>query len=115
MASKKFSPKKFETEIVLPTIEDIQKLMAVKGGEYSGTLDRLANFRRTAEEAGVTKEQALLTFARKHWDAIATYVRDQATGTRRQRSEKMEGRVDDLIVYLLLFKAMLAEGPDSDE
>ncbi len=115
MASKKFSPKKFETEVVAPTLEEINKLMTVKGAEYSGVLDRLANFRKGAEDCGVTKETILLIYMNKHYDAIKTAIKDIQSGTSRKRSEPRSGRVDDMIVYLLLFKAMLVEGPDDAE
>lgn len=38
-----------------------------------------------------------------------TYIRDVQTGTKRERLESIEGRIDDLIVYLLLFKGMVKE------
>ena len=45
----------------------------------------------------------------KHWDALSQYVRDIGNGTRRVLSEPIESRIDDLILYLCLFKAMLRE------
>ena len=42
-------------------------------------------------------------------DAVATFVRDEAAGTTRPRSESIEGRLDDLINYCLLAKAMIIE------
>jgi hypothetical protein len=48
-------------------------------------------------------------YAGKHWDAISQYIKDIQTGKERHRLESLSGRADDLIVYLLLFKAMLME------
>jgi hypothetical protein len=48
-------------------------------------------------------------YAGKHWDALSQYIRDIGNGTRRVLSEPIESRIDDLIVYLCLFKAMLRE------
>ena len=110
---KKFSPKRFHA-LVDASYAEVRKLIAIKGGEYSGTEDSLANFRRAALNSGVNKETALFIYMSKHYDSIATYVRDLQTGETRPRSESMKGRVHDLIVYLLLFEAMLEEGPDSD-
>jgi hypothetical protein len=91
------------------TFSRIRALAALKGGEYSGDLDRLANFRQGAEDQGLLPEQVWRVYAGKHWDAIGTYIRDLAQGVTRLRLEGLEGRADDLIVYLILFKAMLEE------
>lgn len=114
MSTKRYSPKKFD-ELFATTMDELKKLAQVKGGEYSGDADRLANFRRVAANAGITKETALFTYMSKHWDAISTYVRDNQLGVKRVRSEKMAGRVHDLMVYSLLLLAMLEEGTDGDE
>ena len=95
--------------LVEDTFREIKQLVQVKGGEYSGDVDRLANFRRNAEDQGLQMEAVWRTYAGKHWDALTQYVKDLNTGKQRQRSESLGGRVDDLIVYLLLFKAMLRE------
>lgn len=91
------------------TLETIKHLAAVKGGEYAPAADRLANFRRNGAKFGVPSELVWGIYAGKHFDAIATYIGDIVSGTHRPRSEPIEGRADDLIVYLILFKAMLEE------
>lgn len=96
-------------QLVERTFDEVRKLGALKGGEYSGDEDRLANFRRNAADIGVTKETVWRVYAAKHWDAIGQYIRDLTAGKERTRLESLAGRADDLIVYLLLFKAMLAE------
>ena len=45
----------------------------------------------------------------KHHDAVMTFCRDLVTDTKRDRLEPISGRVDDMIVSLILFKAMLVE------
>lgn len=97
-------------ELLDETFEEIRKLGALKGGEYSGDTDRLANFRRNGAALGLPMETVWAVYAGKHWDAIMQYIRDQREGVERQRLEPIEGRVDDLLVYLLLLKAMLEEG-----
>ena len=91
------------------TIAQIKHLALAKGGEYSGDDDRLANFRRNAAALGLSMEHVWAVYAAKHWDAIMQFVQDLSTGKVRQRSEPLEGRADDLIVYLILLKAMLEE------
>lgn len=97
------------TKLVDETWGELTSLLHVKGGEYSGYDDRLANFKRSALDAGTTPLQALLIFMGKHYDAVKTYIRDDAAGNIRPASEPIDGRVHDLINYLLLFKAMLVE------
>ena len=96
-------------KLVEQTISEIKKLSTLKGGEYAGDSDRLANFRRNAEALGLTMEQVWAVYAAKHWDAIMQYVKDLGTGTDRTRLESITGRADDLIVYLILFKAIHEE------
>jgi hypothetical protein len=95
--------------IIEATIANIKSLSLLKGGEYAGDVDRLANFRRNAANLDVPMETVWAVYAAKHWDAINQYVKDVASGKVRPRSEGISGRADDLIVYLILFKAMCDE------
>lgn len=95
--------------VVAETIQGIQKLLTVKGGEYAGSTDRLANFKRGAELTGCTPLQCLFVYMSKHYDAVATYVKDSAAGVERERSEPISGRLDDLINYCILAKALVQE------
>lgn len=96
-------------ELLEETFAEIRKLSIVKGGEYAGDKDRLANFRRNAKALGLSMEQVWAVYAGKHWDAIQQFVQDIATGHERTRAESITGRADDLIVYLILFKAICDE------
>jgi hypothetical protein len=96
-------------ELVKETLKKILELGVKKGGEYAGDEDRLANFRRNAERWGMTMEQCWGVYVSKHYDAVQQYVQDLARGKTRERMEPLSGRVDDIIVYMLLFKAMLDE------
>jgi hypothetical protein len=91
------------------TIGQIQSLSTLKGGEYAGDSDRLANFRRNAAALGLSMEQVWAVYSAKHWDALMQYIKDLGEGKTRERLEGLAGRADDLIVYLILFKAMLQE------
>lgn len=106
--SQYFSPERY-AEIVHETFLTVERLSKLKGGEYAGDADRLANFRRNAEAAETTMELIWRIYAAKHWDAIMQYEKDIRQGRTRQRAESIEGRVDDMIVYLLLFKCMIEE------
>lgn len=95
--------------LVEETVANLKRLGQLKGGEYAGDNDRLANFRRNAEAIGVPMETIWAVYAAKHWDAVMQYVKDLQTGKTRARLEPLAGRLDDIIVYCTLFKAMLEE------
>ena len=95
--------------LVAETFETVKRLSKLKGGEYAGDDDRLANFRRNAADLDLPMETIWRIYAAKHWDAVGQYIRDLQTGKTRERLEPLAGRLDDLIVYCLLFKAMLDE------
>lgn len=97
------------TQLLEETFLEITKLAALKGAEYSGDEDRLANFRRNAADLGVPMEVIWRVYTAKHWDAVGQYIRDLQNGVERSRLETLASRCDDIIVYMLLFKAMLEE------
>jgi hypothetical protein len=103
-----FSHIEFE-RLVKDTFETVMELGKLKGGEYSGDTDRLLNFRRNGADLELPKETIWRVYAAKHWDALGQYIKDLQHNRTRPRLESLEGRCDDLIVYLLLFKAMLRE------
>jgi hypothetical protein len=103
-----FSQQEYDS-LMEETFAKLKMLGELKGGEYAAEIDRLDNFRRNGRDCGVTMETCWRIYAGKHWDAITTYIRDIQTGKQRNRLEALEGRADDLMVYLLLFKCMVRE------
>lgn len=99
--------------LVEQTVATIHKLSALKGGEYAGDDDRLANFRRNAAALGLPMETIWAIYCAKHWDAVMQYVKDLNSGKDRVRLEPISGRLDDIIVYCILFKAMIDERNDN--
>jgi hypothetical protein len=95
--------------LVSATVKSTADLLVVKGGEYAGDGDRLANFKRGAALTGCTPLQVAFIYASKHYDGIASFVKTSAAGTPRPSSEPIEGRFDDLINYCLLMKALVVE------
>lgn len=96
--------------VVQETITSTAKLLLLKGEEYAGSEDRLANFKRGAALTGTTPLQVAFIYASKHYDAISTYIRKDAQAQVQQLSEPIEGRLDDLINYCILMKAIIVEG-----
>jgi len=96
-------------KLVESTLQSCRNLLITKGFEYAGRIDRLANFKRGANLTRCTPLQVALIYLSKHYDALATYIEDSASGRGRARSEPIEGRLDDLINYCLLMKALIIE------
>lgn len=95
--------------LVESTVKVTADLLVVKGGEYAGSEDRLANFKRGAALVGCTPLQTALIYLSKHYDSVCTYIRDDAAGTDRPRSEPITGRLDDIINYCFLIKGLVIE------
>jgi len=95
--------------LVAETVAKLTELGRLKGGEYAGDDDRLANFRRNGAKLGLPMEAIWHTYTAKHWDAVEQYIKDLIAGKTRRRMEPLSGRLDDIIVYCILFKAMLIE------
>lgn len=91
------------------TMARMNQLLIVKGGEYAGSFDRLGNFKRGRERTGASPMQTLWIYAAKHIDSIETFIKDDASGKSRPRSEPIEGRVHDLMNYCLLLLAIIQE------
>lgn len=102
------------TQLVDETIKSTGALLISKGAEYAGSADRLANFKRGAALTGATPLQVAFVYASKHYDSLANFVRNEAAGKDRQKlSEPIEGRLDDLINYCILMKAIIKENSDA--
>lgn len=100
------------------TYDRMVELTATKGEEYANNTpigegitslqfnaeDQHANFKRLAEELGMTPEQVLSVYLTKHLDAIKSYLKHG-----RVFSEPIEGRIDDAILYLILLKGLTIE------
>ena len=84
--------------------QEVKDLNLKKGNDYAGNEDVLKNFKVNAERIGITKEVVWAIYFNKHYDALMTFIKDGEL-----KSEPVEGRVLDMIVYLCLFYGMLCE------
>jgi hypothetical protein len=99
-------------EVLKITSENTLQLLKVKGAEYTNNADRLANFKRASKAIGITSLQAAFIYASKHFDSIASFVKNDASGMEQILSEPIEGRFYDLINYCHLMLAILHERKD---
>lgn len=94
--------------------EEIQRdtvdILVLKGREYAGSADRLANFKRNAALSGVDPLTVLHVYMAKHWDSFSTFVRDTQKGEVPELSEPIRGRLYDLINYAVLAIALIEDG-----
>ena len=97
------------TTLVEKTVRDTSALLISKGQEYAGSADRLANFKRGANLTGTTPLQCCFIYMSKHYDALSTYIKKDASGFDQHLSEPIEGRIDDLINYCFLMKGLIQE------
>ena len=86
------------------------EVMRRKGHDYrqGHDDDLLHNFRTVADSVGIPMEKVWFTYFFKHYAALATYIREGG----QSESEPIEGRIQDLIVYLVLFYRMVQEAKD---
>lgn len=89
------------------TFGAVVKLRESKGLEYSGLDDALLNFKRNATDCHCDPILIWRIYAGKHWDSLSTFVKDVNAGNERITSEPIEGRIDDLITYLILLKGLI--------
>lgn len=92
-------------EIVARRDELKGKVSTAKGKEYSGPTDRLHNFKRIAEFARVSPEQACLVLMGKHVISIVDHVVYGLPITQEWIDEK----VGDTGVYTNLLEALFVE------
>lgn len=84
------------------------KLLLMKGIAYSGNSDAFENFKRNGEKLGLTKYQIWAVYCSKHLDAIFNAIKANPLEPV-DKSEGLQGRIDDAINYLELFSGMLKE------
>lgn len=83
-------------------VDEIRGLREAGQREYAGGENAFGNFVRLAVETDSTPEKVLWTYAMKHKDGIAAHIR----GHQSQR-EPVEGRINDLILYLIILRGMV--------
>lgn len=90
--------------------EETVGLLESKGHEYAGSHDRLANFKRGAEDLGIKPTSILWVYFKKHIDSLSTFVRTIEQGGTPRLSEPIEGRINDAINYLILLRGLIEDG-----
>jgi len=83
-------------------------ITTAKGKDYTkGSEDVLRNFKETGTDLGLSPEKVWGIFAKKHFDAIMSYIKHGG----QSESEPIAERIKDLLNYLVLLYAILNEQP----
>lgn len=82
----------------------IVEINKTKGHDYAGDQDALANFKAGAARLGLTPVQVWGVYASKHWSAIETFIKEGDV-----KSEPIEGRIQDAILYLFLLMGLIQD------
>lgn len=97
--------KKDIAEIMAATFTRLDKLREQGQAEYAHDDENgLRNFEALASDLNINREQVLWIYMKKHLDGILAHI----NGHRSQR-ESVHGRIDDVHVYLELFRAMVID------
>lgn len=97
------------TDLVEAEFQKIRDIRATKGTEYAPIEDTLADFKEVAASCGVTPYQVWQVYVEKHQRAIATWVREGDV-----KSEAIEDRIRDVVVYHLLLLGLIADKEPRD-
>jgi len=79
-------------------------ILKTKSADYAEEDDRLAEFRATADEMGITMRQALGVYMNKHLRSVKKWVKGEEL-----KGEPIEEKLLDIIVYCLLGYKMVKE------
>ena len=80
------------------------KAKRIEYTESRGDEDVFTNFKETAKDIEIDDLQVMYVFMKKHWSSIVNYIKTGSVHT-----EPIEGRIMDLIQYLELLHARIAE------
>lgn len=85
---------------------DLAVLREAGQKEYAHEEDNaFANFERAGQALGVPREVVLKIFALKHVDGVKAWA-----GGHKSQREDVTGRLNDIMVYMVLLDAMACEG-----
>jgi len=99
--------KQFE-EVIESTLKQIRDLLITKGKEYRRNNDPYHNFNRGAELTGKSTEEVLQGFLLKHLISVEDIRNDIKEGIM-PKSDKVNEKYNDILVYFLIEKAMLLD------
>ncbi len=102
------------SEIIDAVFNRVKHINNTKGADYAPGKDALGNFKKVAEDTGISKYQVWSIYAGKHMDAIRAAIKNAPPGQRPSRKgEPLEESINDTVLYSILLLALMIE--DSQE
>lgn len=93
------------------TYKRLMHLTGTKGAEYAEVngdgSDRLSNFKKGGVDNDIHPYQYWAVLAGKHWTSIRDFINRTARGEPPIASEDIMGRIDDMLLYLMLLKCLI--------
>lgn len=94
-------------DIMETIFQECRALREAGQKEYAHSNENaLSNFEKLASDLQITREKILLIYFKKHYDGVVSWV----NGHKSQR-EDVRGRINDMIAYLCLLRAMVEDAP----
>lgn len=91
------------SDVMERMFEECRGLRSAGQKEYARADDNsFSNFEEDARASAISREAVLAIFANKHWRGIRSFI-----GGHRSQREDVRGRINDMVVYLVLLRAML--------
>lgn len=94
-------------DLMAKVFDEVRHINNTKGVEYATDRDALQNF-KDGLEFGITPYQNLMVALNKHYRSIQAFVKNGAVSS----NEPIEGRINDLILYSILLRALVQESRD---
>lgn len=98
---------KFFDEVLKDQLEQTNKILGLKGKEYSTEQDRFSNFKAAARIEKVSPEKALLGMMVKHEVSVRDIV--DSLDEKLPNEAMLNEKIGDWINYLILLKGMILE------
>jgi len=78
-------------------------IFTLKGGEYSGEINRFANFEKLANELDLHPLKIAWIYSKKHLDSILSFINNGKV----KSNEDIIGRINDVRNYMALIAGMI--------
>jgi hypothetical protein len=94
--------------LIYDTLDQIQKILIVKGKEYRRNNNPFHNFERGSSMTGKTREEIISFFKLKHDISVQDMINDLKVN-KLPTIEVVDEKFNDILIYTLLQKASIID------
>jgi hypothetical protein len=94
--------------LIYDTLDQIQKILIVKGKEYRRNNNPFHNFERGSSITGKTREEIISFFKLKHDISVQDIINDLKVN-KLPTIEAVDEKFNDILIYTLLQKASIID------